>query len=488
VDQSFITGATGPRGVAIDGAHVYWTHAAGGGSIGRADLDGGGADQAFITTAASPQGIALDSLGIYWTHTVSGAGKVGRASVDGTGQNPSFVPTGNATPCGVIVDGDKLYWANGGSPGSIGRAHGAFSVDQSFITATQDPCGVVEAGGYLYWANRGSNTIGRANLDGTGVAPSFIATSSPPCGVAVDGAHVYWTTAAGTVGRADLDGGNVDGSFITGAQGPCGVTVTPTLEASPAAVGFPETPVGGRSAIVALVITNTSSSVLDVYDLGLLGPNAADFEVTGDGCTPNVTPPVSGCVVNLRFAPSGAGARAATLRLTGNASGPPLDLALAGTGVADAVQPPGSPVAPLPPVNPTVPRFLSASVRPAVFRVSPLGAAEVPVSAVARGTTFRYSLSAPARVVFTIYRRLPGRRVGRACVPRTRANHLRGGCTRLGRAGRFARQSAAGRNAKPFSGRIGRRHLAPASYRARLVAGAGGSTSTPRLLSFRVVR
>jgi hypothetical protein len=153
------------------------------------------------------------------------------------------------------------------------------------------------------------------------------------------------------------------------------------------------------------------------------------------------------------------------------------------------IPPAGSgPVAPLPPVNPLAPRFLSASVRPAVFRVNPLGAREVPVSAVTRGTTFRYSLSAAARVVFTIDRRLPGRRVGRRCVAPTRANRGRRRCTRLRRAGRFARASVAGANAKRFSGKIGRRRLVPGRYRARLVARAGGLSSLPRLLYFRVVR
>jgi hypothetical protein len=118
---------------------------------------------------------------------------------------------------------------------------------------------------------------------------------------------------------------------------------------------------------------------------------------------------------------------------------------------------------------------LSASVRPAVFRVG-------------EGTTFRYSLSAPARVVFTIDRRLAGRRVGTRCVPVTRANRGREVCTHLRRAGRFARASVAGPNAKRFSGRIGPRRLAPGWYRARLVAGAAGVTSIPRLLTFHVVR
>jgi len=45
----------------VDGGHVYWTNFTGG-SIGRANLDGTGADQSFITGASSPGGVAVDAL------------------------------------------------------------------------------------------------------------------------------------------------------------------------------------------------------------------------------------------------------------------------------------------------------------------------------------------------------------------------------------------------------------------------------------------
>ena len=41
-------------------------------------------------------------------------------------------------------------------------------------------------GEHLYWANGGDGTIGRANLDGTTVNKGFIAGADGPCGVAVD--------------------------------------------------------------------------------------------------------------------------------------------------------------------------------------------------------------------------------------------------------------------------------------------------------------
>ncbi len=137
------------------------------------------------------------------------------------------------------------------------------------------------------------------------------------------------------------------------------------------------------------------------------------------------------------------------------------------------------------------PRFLSASLAPKVFAVNRRGPAETPVAAQRRrrGTTFRYTLSEPARVLFTISRARPGRRVGRRCVKPTRRNRARRKCTRYVLVRRFAAQAGTAPTRKKFSGRIGRRSLKPGRYRATLTArDAAGNVSAPRRLRFRVVR
>ena len=87
VNQNFITGASAPIGVAVDGAHVYWTNTATS-TIGRADLGGTNVNQSFITGASSPLG---------WRSTVPtstgriGNGTIGRADLGGTNVNQSFI-------------------------------------------------------------------------------------------------------------------------------------------------------------------------------------------------------------------------------------------------------------------------------------------------------------------------------------------------------------------------------------------------------------
>jgi hypothetical protein len=135
------------------------------------------------------------------------------------------------------------------------------------------------------------------------------------------------------------------------------------------------------------------------------------------------------------------------------------------------------------------PAFLSARLTNTTFRVNPSGAAETPVAARAKkGTTFVYSLSEDARVVFKVEQRTTGRRVGTKCQKTTKRNKSRRKCTRYVRIGSFAHAGKQGTNRKSFSGKIGRKVLRPSRYRATLTAtDADGNASKVKRLNFRVV-
>ena len=167
-------------------AFVYWANQ-GTNTVGRANLDGTGANQSFITGASSPRGVAVDAGHVYWTN--AGTGTIGRANVDGTGADQGFI-TGATSPAGVAVDTGHVYWANF-LTGTIGRANvDGSGANQSFIPAPgaiSSPMGVAVDAGHVYWTNQGTNTVGRANVDGSGANQSFITGASGPAGVAVDG-------------------------------------------------------------------------------------------------------------------------------------------------------------------------------------------------------------------------------------------------------------------------------------------------------------
>jgi hypothetical protein len=164
------------------------------------------------------------------------------------------------------------------------------------------------------------------------------------------------------------------------------------------------------------------------------------------------------------------------------------DACPAGTGVPTGAGPTGGE----PPIDLVAPVLGSTSVTNSVFAVNAKGAAETLVAArrgARKGTAFRYTLSEPARVVFTIQRASRGRKVRSRCRKPVRSNRTRRKCTRYAAAGRFAQQSPAGKSLKRWSGKIGKKKLKPGRYRATLVAiDIMGTRSAPKRLKFRVVR
>jgi hypothetical protein len=349
VQTGFIGGAgvaTDPTGVAINGTHIYWSHDAGaGGSIGRDTIGGSGSPAAtYIATTSDPQGVGLDASLVYWTQTIAASGWVGRAlQFNGNVLSQTFQPTADTLQCGVAANGDRAFWANPGTPGSIGSAHGVDPPDdQNYIPgAANDPCGVAMTTGLVYWTNRGgaSGTIGRATLTGTGAVPALVdtGTGSDPCGVAVTGEHIYWTDpVSDDIGRADLDGSDVDADFIALDPGtdPCGIAVSPTQAATPSSNDFGAIPVGSASDVAAFSIGNTASSVLDVTSVTLMGPDAGQFALTGEGCSPSMTSPGLNCFVNAAYRPTAEGAHSAFLRVVSNASNSPTDIELSGSAAA----------------------------------------------------------------------------------------------------------------------------------------------------------
>jgi concanavalin A-like lectin/glucanase superfamily protein len=98
---------------------------------------------------------------------------------------------------------------------------------------------------------------------------------------------------------------------------------------------------------------------------------------------------------------------------------------------------------------------------------TPLALASGGSVARARGTTIRYALKAPASVLFTVERPVPGRKNSRGrCVPQTRSNRRRRTCTLYKPVnGSFALAAAAGANHFRFTGRMAGKALRRGTYR-----------------------
>ncbi len=129
---------------------------------------------------------------------------------------------------------------------------------------------------------------------------------------------------------------------------------------------------------------------------------------------------------------------------------------------------------------------VKATFSPTAFRAAASGPSESPAGP---GARISYTLSRASNVVFTVQRRLAGRRAGKRCVAPRPSNRRARACARTRRLGAFRVQGTAGLNRLRFSGRINGRRLAPGAYQLVVVASdAAGKASSPKTLRFRILR
>jgi hypothetical protein len=134
-----------------------------------------------------------------------------------------------------------------------------------------------------------------------------------------------------------------------------------------------------------------------------------------------------------------------------------------------------------------VPNVTHVSMTNKRFRVGSRSTAVT--AAAARGTSFRFTLKAPAKVTIVIARPTPGRRQGKRCVAPSTTHPAHGmRCTRAVKVGTLTRANLQnGPNAIAFSGRIAKRALKPGTYTATLSARNAKGRSKPVAVKFSVV-
>ena len=105
------------------------------------------------------------------------------------------------------------------------------------------------------------------------------------------------------------------------------------------------------------------------------------------------------------------------------------------------------------------------------------------------GTTFAFSLNEPAAVRLAFTRPAAGRKVSKKCVPVSKKNRKKPKCTRTAILGTLAFNAHAGANRVRFAGRLSAtKKLKPGRYTLTITATSAGLRSTPRSLSFTIVK
>jgi hypothetical protein len=401
-------------------AYVYWTNAGPGNdsdgtTIGRVNLDGGGAAHGFLSGLNTPGAMAVDGGHIYWANTATNS--IGRANLDGTGVDPNFIPSaadpdlgGGNIPNGVATDGTYIYWTDGER--YVGRATLAGgSVSKHFINAGSGsfPIGIAvasgtiyltsfnqilrvpadggsapttlvglpgaaigttslaAAGGFLYIGELkgASNSIARVQTDGGNLDESFIPNVHLPTGVASDGTYIYWVDhAANTIGRALLGttgATNIQSSFVSEPGGPDGVAVDSLIDITHTTIACTATtlPTGNPTTCTAKV-SDSASSAIPTGTVNFTGNGAAFF--SGNPCT--LAPAAGGgasCVVGA--VPTTVGMQGLHAAYSGDAThnssaGDITICAGTGTQCASATPPPPPPRKP----ECTVPRLKGKSL------------------------------------------------------------------------------------------------------------------------------
>lgn len=182
VEYDFLAGLENPCGIAVDATSIYWVEEKGG-TIAKADLDGSNVDRGFISGVAAPCGVAVGGGYLYLTaeHYL--------ARVPVSGGIPQRIYEGDESFdfCGVAVDATHVYW--GGFGESIGRAElDGSHPEPSFITGVERPCGVALQGSRIYWTrNESPGAIEGTDLEGSHVPETIVDhPGGDPCGIAAD--------------------------------------------------------------------------------------------------------------------------------------------------------------------------------------------------------------------------------------------------------------------------------------------------------------
>ena len=401
--------------------------------------------------AGGRHSLVLTSTGQLYAFGDNGYGQLGDTTNNGTA-------TPNPTPTLVTLPG-------AGGPVTEIAAGGEHSLA---LTST----GQLYAFGWNGYGQLGIET--NSNTPNPNPTPALVTlpgAGGPATQIAAGGNHSLALTSTGQLYAFGWNGyGQLGFETNSGTETP---NSTPALATLPGAVGQVTQIAAGRQDSLAV------TSAGQLYAFGGNRYGQLGREMNSATTNPNPTP----APVTL---PAGATVDAI-------ARGPEArhTLALiAGVTVISASPLAGHVSAPRAATTTQSPTLTSASLTNRRFRVATQATA-ITARKAPLGTTFRFRLSATAKLQITLTRAVPGLRRGRSCLTptaslkRTAARR----CTLTLSVGTLARANEPqGADSLYFSGRVGHRALGPRAYKAILSASDAAGRSQSVTLPFVVVR
>ncbi|MEP7295296.1 MAG: choice-of-anchor D domain-containing protein [Burkholderiales bacterium] len=164
-------------------------------------------------------------------------------------------------------------------------------------------------------------------------AASMSLAAGASCTVALTFTPTVAGTRSGTLTVSHNGAGGASTVSLSGAGG----DTSPTLTLSPTQLSFSQT-VGTSSDTQRIVVGNTGRADLVFSSITLTGANPSEFSLAeGEGCSISArVASGSNCTIDIRFTPSGSGARTASLLLQHNAGTGTSTVTLSGQGNAGA--------------------------------------------------------------------------------------------------------------------------------------------------------
>jgi hypothetical protein len=255
-----------PWGIALHGAHVYWTVAGkmeGEGKVMRAPVAGGPAEL-LASGLSSPDQLFVDDQHAYWTRNMVD-GAVERIPVDGS-ESVEVIADGLVSPIGITGDAEKIHFSTSdgyvkshplaaGLPGSsviLSKQHpspsvlvlsgggiffaeysvggGVFRLDlathdeQTLAMGQTTPNAVVVSDKVYFTTTKVGGAVNRVDIPGE--APTqFAPDQNQPAGIAADELYIYWANFGdGTIRRLKKGGGTPE-ILASGQRSPNGIVV-----------------------------------------------------------------------------------------------------------------------------------------------------------------------------------------------------------------------------------------------------------------------
>jgi hypothetical protein len=268
------------------------------------------------------------------------------------------------------------------------------------------------------------------------------------------------------------------------AQGTAYVLGTPTVAITPGSGAFASTPVGATSTPISFSVQNSGASDLTIPSSAatLTGADAGQYTIQSDGCSGRSIAPGTSCQIAVAFSPKAVGAHnSAALEIKDNAPDSPESVALSGTATPPLAPPPAA----LALLNLHQSHAIWGEPR---VKAHTRRARKRAIPRVAIGTTFSFTLTAPARVYFAFYQLLPGARSAQGCVALSAAPRGSARCTREVLRGTLSLSTGKGRHRLRFDGWLAGRWLKPGAY-SLLVGAVDSAHHVSKLqgLTFRIL-